>query len=210
LEDTYIKLLYHPELKNPVAVAGLPGLGDVGKLTISILIKSENAKHFADLYSPYFPDFVFVDEGVCRLPRYEFWESVSSTPNLVALTGDFQPSLDDPLAHYILCDKIISFFKDMGCKTIVTIGGYRVSPYASRGVKIVSNSKKLSEALLKEGAEAYQGRIVGAAGLFLGMSRLRGMRGICILAPTHGMFADETAASIAFNFLKRVLFHAKI
>lgn len=201
----YIKLLYEPRLKDPIAVVGLPGLGDVGKLAVNMLIKTENAKRFAELYSPHFPDFVVLEEGVCRLPRYEFWESSSSNPNIIALTGDFQPSLDDPVPHNIICDRVLSFFKERECKFLITLGGFRTSPFAPRSVRIAFTMKKLPDEVLREGADLYRGKIVGGTGLLLAMTRLHGLEGMCILAPTHGMFPDQSAASLSFDFLKRIL-----
>jgi hypothetical protein len=207
LEDTYIKVSHVPSLKNPVAIIGLPGLGDVGKLAARTLVGSEDARLFAELYSPHFPDFVLVEKGVCRLPRYEFWELSSLNPNAIVLTGDFQPSLDDPVAHNVISDKALSFLKEKGCNLVITIGGFRPSPKRAEGVRVAFTFRQIPDLLTREGASIYRGRIVGAAGLILGMSRLHGMEGLCILAPTQGLSPDEGAASLVLNFLKRVLPH---
>jgi proteasome assembly chaperone (PAC2) family protein len=55
MKETYIKELTQVQLKNPILIEGLPGLGLVGKIAIRYLIKQLKAQRFAYLYSPHFP-----------------------------------------------------------------------------------------------------------------------------------------------------------
>ncbi|MEM2539346.1 MAG: PAC2 family protein, partial [Candidatus Bathyarchaeia archaeon] len=48
------------ELKNPILIEGLPGLGMVGKIAVKYLIKQLKARKFAELYSPHFAYYVLV------------------------------------------------------------------------------------------------------------------------------------------------------
>ncbi|MBA7594119.1 hypothetical protein ES703_01057 [subsurface metagenome] len=49
------------------------------------------------------------------------------------------------------------------------------------------------------------GPIIGAAGLLLGLGRLRGMQGACLLGETHGMVVDHRAAQAVLEVLLGVL-----
>ena len=55
MEKTTIKEVTEIELKNPILVEGLPGLGMVGRITTRYLAKQLKAKKLAKLYSPHFP-----------------------------------------------------------------------------------------------------------------------------------------------------------
>jgi hypothetical protein len=49
------------------------------------------------------------------------------------------------------------------------------------------------------------GPIIGAAGLLLGLGRLRGLRGICLLGETHGIVVDHRAAQAVLEVLTEIL-----
>ncbi|HJJ63954.1 MAG TPA: PAC2 family protein, partial [Methanocorpusculum sp.] len=66
-----------------VAVAGLPGVGHVGKLVVDHLIRSLNAVKVAEITSTHFPPQMYLSEdGVLRFPRNEifFAEAAEGRP----------------------------------------------------------------------------------------------------------------------------------
>lgn len=205
MDEPYFRYLSRPKLEAPVFVEGLPGFGDVGKIVARLLIESSGAELFAELYSPFFPDYVIVGkDGICRPPRYEFYASSTEKPHSVVLTGDAQPS-EDVVAHYELCDKVMDFIEEHGCKFVVTIGGMP-TPRPEKKVYVAATSSKLASEIMKKGAAIYGGgRIVGATGLLLGFAKKRGLDGICLLGPTSGLRPDREAALSVFKFLKKVL-----
>ena len=69
-----MRTLSTPTLENPIFVQGLPGFGNVGRIAAHLLIKFFDAKPFAELYSPSFPDYVAItSKGIAHLPRYDFY-----------------------------------------------------------------------------------------------------------------------------------------
>ena len=50
-----------PKLNNPVLIEGLPGIGNVGKLTVEHIIDSVKAVKFAELHCKDFPPQVFIN-----------------------------------------------------------------------------------------------------------------------------------------------------
>ena len=206
MDKPELRLLFKPELKSPVFVEGLPGLGEVGKLASELLIKFTNAKLFAELYSPYFLDYIVIDDdGICRLPRYQFYMCSNCNPNLVILTGDLQPSPEEMVGHYDLASVILDYLEKINCKRVVTLGGYPTQTQGIGGIYVAATSGELAASLAKQGALIYRGRIVGAAGLMLGLAKLRKMDGICILGATQGIFPDRYTAMAVFKFLTRML-----
>ncbi|NWG11889.1 PAC2 family protein, partial [Candidatus Bathyarchaeota archaeon] len=53
MKETFIKELTKTDLNNPIMIAGLPGLGLVGKIGIRYLVRRLKAEKLAYLYSPH-------------------------------------------------------------------------------------------------------------------------------------------------------------
>ncbi len=204
MDEPYVRVRFRPKLNDPVLITGLPGLGNVGKIVAHLLIEFSGAQLFAELYSPSFPDFVFIDgDGVCRPPRYEFYASQMGR-DLIILTGDFQPSLDDVPAHYEVCGKVLDFVSSLGCKFIVTIGGAPTA-HPLREIYVAATSQDVALEYMEKGAVIYgNGKIMGASGLLLGLAKRRGIRGVCLLGSTTGVPADREAAFNVFRFLTKI------
>jgi hypothetical protein len=49
------------------------------------------------------------------------------------------------------------------------------------------------------------GGLIGASGLFLGLGRLVGMEGVCLMGETSGYFVDPRSAEAVLKVLARVL-----
>ncbi len=206
MDKPYFRRLFRPELESPVFVEGLPGFGSVGKIAARLLIEFTRAKPFAELYSPSFPDYVIVSaDGICRPPRYGFYSSLMGKSHFIILTGDVQPSLDDVVVHYQLCDEILNFVEQYGCKFIVTMGGLPM-PRPAGEVYVAATSQKLASEIVEKGAVLYGGgKIMGATGLLLGLAKSRGWEGVCLLGATTGIKADRGAALSVFKFLMKML-----
>ncbi len=206
MDKPYLCQLFEPHLKEPLFVEGLPGLGNIGSIAANHLIESTNAKFFAELYAPYFPDYVIVNkDGSCRPPRYQFYAAKTEKNHYIILTGDSQPSLEDSLAHYDLCDEILNFVEKHGCRFIVTMGGVS-TPKPGGEVYIAATSEKLVQKYLEKGVRIYgEGRIIGATGLLLGLAKKRGWKGICLLGATAGFGAERGVAFALYKVLREIL-----
>ena len=49
-----------PQLKNPILVEGLPGIGNVGKVAVDFMVDELKAKKIAEFSSYTFPHSVFI------------------------------------------------------------------------------------------------------------------------------------------------------
>ena len=206
MEKPYFREIFRPELDNPVFVQGLPGFGNVGRIAAHLLIKFCEAKLFAEMYSPSFPDYVSISsKGIAHLPRYEFYSAPMDKNNLVIMTGETQPSFDDVLAHYQVCDEIVDFVEKLGCHFIVTMGGVPLTEEKAQ-VYIAATSSKLATEFMEKGSVIYsKGRIVGGTGLTLALAKERGFDGVCLLGATTGFKADRGAGFQVFKFLMKAL-----
>jgi len=205
LDKPVFRFLSKPALENPVLVEGLSGFGNVGRLAARLLIEFTRADVFAELYSPSFPDYVVVEkDGVCRPPHYEFSTATFGKTQFLIFTGDTQPSREDVVAHYTLCDEILNFAEQFGCRFLATMGGVP-TPRPAGEVYVAATSQALAVETMEKGAVLYgAGRIVGAAGLMLGLAKERGWDGVCLLGATTGLKADKGAAFNVFKFLMRL------
>jgi len=206
MDKPYLREMFKPALENPVFVQGLPGFGNVGRIAAHLLIKFCEAKPFAELYSPSFPDYVSVSsKGICQLPRYEFYSAPMKKNNLVIMTGETQPSFDDVVAHYHVCSEIVDFAERLGCHFIVTMGGVPITEDKTQ-VYVAATSPRIATEFMEKGAVIYsKGRIVGGTGLTVALAKERKLEGACLLGTTTGFKADRGAGFLVFKFLMKVL-----
>ena len=206
MDKPYLREMSKPTLENPIFVQGLPGFGNVGRIAAHLLIKFCEAKLFAELYSPSFPDYVSISsKGTAYLPRYEFFSAPIEKNNFIIMTGETQPSFDDVVAHYDVCSEILDFAEKLGCHFVVTMGGVPITEDKNK-VYVAATSARLAKEFMEKGANIYsKGRIVGGTGLTLSLAKERGLEGVCLLGPTTGFKADRGAGFLVFKFLMKAL-----
>lgn len=205
MKKTYIQMLSQPKLVDPTLVVGLPSIGDIGRMAAKLFQEFLKAEPFAELYSPILPDYVFIDKkGVCHPPKYEFYVSTKS-PNLIILTGDSQPALEDIPAYYELCSDILDFVLDLGCKSIITMDGAPTTQ-PTKEIYVAATNKDFAKEYAAKGAVAYnRRRIIGISGLLLGLAKKRGLEGVCLLGSTSGFKADRETAFRVYRFLRKAV-----
>ncbi len=212
MEEVIISYLQKPDIKNPILLEGLPGVGNVGKLAAEHLIDELHAEKFADLYSKHFPPQVLVgDNGVVKLVNNEFHfvkTSNKKRDDLIILVGDYQGMT--PEGQYELASKVLELAKEFGVKKIFTLGGYgmgKVVEYPR--VLGATTDEELVEEMKKYGITFPKGEpgsgIVGASGLLLGLGKLMGIQSICLMGETSGYFADPKAAQAVLEVLTKII-----
>lgn len=208
MKETFVKELAKVELKNPIMIEGLPGLGLVGKIAARYLIKQLKAQKLAYLYSPHFPYFVLVSKkGSVRLLRgtFYFWKNEKGENDLIIFTGDSQAQTIE--GQYEISNKILDFAQQHGVKLVITIGGYRVEAKDKPKVIAAATSQSLlNRALQADAVISPMGSpIVGTAGLILGLAPFRKIDAICLLGETRGYLPDPKAAKSVLEVLLKIL-----
>jgi proteasome assembly chaperone (PAC2) family protein len=206
MDKPYLHMFSNPVLENPIFVQGLPGFGNVGRIAAHLLVKFFDAKPFAELYSPTFPDYISITpKGVAYLPKLDFYYAPMEKNNLIIMSGEIQPSFDDVLAHYALCEEILNFAESLSCKFIVTMGGVPITEDKTE-VFVAATSNRLATEFMEKGAIIYsKGKIVGGTGLTLALAKERNLDGVCLLGTTLGFKADREAGFLVFKFLMKTL-----
>lgn len=206
MDKPYLRKLSNPTLVDPIFVQGLPGFGNVGRIAAHLLIKFCDAKPFAELYSPTFPDYISVtSKGIAHLPRYEFYYAPMDKNNLVIMTGEIQPSFDDVVAHHDVCGAVLDFVEEIGCKFVVTMGGVPITEDKTQVFIAATNPRLATEFMEKGGVIYSKGRIVGGTGLTLALAKERRLDGVSLLGTTMGFKADKDAGFLVFKFLMKAL-----
>ena len=208
MKTTVIKELKKVDLKNPVLIEGLPGLGLVGKIVIRYMVKQLKAERFAYLYSPHFPYFVLVSKkGSVRLLRgtFYFWKNNSGKNDLIFLTGDSQAQTIE--GQYEISESILNFAKQYNVKTIVTLGGYRMeSKEKPKVIAASTNQDLLNKAIKAKASLSPLGSpIVGTAGLILGLAHFKKIEALCLLGETRGYLPDPKSAESVLEVLGAML-----
>lgn len=199
-----------PKLKNPILVEGLPGVGHVGKLVAEHLVEELGAEKIMEIYSPHFPPQVLVEQdGTTRLVRNELYAYKSKGKHdLLLLVGDHQSGTNE--GHYELCGAFLDIAEEFKVSRIYALGGYGVGQLVETETVLgAANSIKLVRELEKYGVEFRAneppGGIVGASGLLLGLSELRGIEAACLMGVTSGYLVDPKSAQAVLKVLCKIL-----
>lgn len=200
-----------PELKNPILIEGLPGIGNVGKAVADYLADVLGAEPFITVYSKHFPPQAMLDEEcVVRLASNDLWyvKDVGGH-DLVFLLGDCQGLTPD--GQYEVCREMMDdIFMDLGLSRIYTLGGYGTGVIVDkpRVLGAVSDPGMKAE-LEAAGVEFSVGEpgagIVGASGLLLGFARIAGIEAACLMGETSGHYVDHKSALAVLKVLEKLI-----
>ena len=199
------------QLKDAILLEGLPGVGNVGKLAATHLIEELKAKKCMEIYSSHFPPQVLIDDdGIVNLVNNElyYYNGSGKTRDLLFLVGEYQGM--DSSGQYDLCTQLVDLVKQMGVTTIYTLGGYGLGKLVPEPRVLGAATSEEVVALFKSaGVEFIEGEpgagIVGASGLLLGLGKLQGIHGGCLMGETSGYMVDPKSASVVLQSLQKLL-----
>jgi uncharacterized protein (TIGR00162 family) len=210
--DVDIVMEERPELKDPIFIEGLPGVGNVGKLAAEHLLEEVGAKRFAVVFSKYFPPQVLVeDDGTIKLVRNELYyykREGGKGPDVILLVGDYQGLT--PEGQYELSSQIVEMCVEFGVKRIYTLGGFGVGKMVDEPrVLGAATTSELVDEMKANGVIFSRGEpgsgIVGASGLLLGLGHNKGIGAVCLMGETSGYFIDPSAARKLLVILSKLL-----
>ncbi|MFH1590625.1 MAG: PAC2 family protein [archaeon] len=214
-----------PLLKNPVFIEGLPGIGNVGKLTAEFLIAETKAKPLVDFLSPSLPHSVFVNEhNLVQLPSIRLFckRSKDNKRDLLILVGDVQPATEE--SAYSFCGTLLDLLNTFGCTQVVTLGGIGLGSAPQHPKVYCTGADKESVDSFVKGTKLQTslyglvGPIIGITGLLVGLAAERKMSAVALLAETLGhplfigvrgaqeqlkVLAKKFSITLDFNRVKR-------
>ena len=206
-----VQVYEKPALTDPILIEGLPGIGFVANIAALHLIQELKAKLFAEIHSSFFQDLAITAEnGKSHFPINELYyhKGRDGERDLIILYGNTQALTT--VGQYELCGRILDVAEELGCGYIMTLGGLkREAKVEKPKLYCAASDRETLQDVLDLGAKIIGGRIFGVAGLLIGLSRLRGMRGFCLLAETPGLYPDAVAAREVLKAVCRML-HLKV
>ena len=128
-----------------------------------------------------------------------------SSKDLILLTGDSQPVV--PGAEYLLSEQILDLITKFKISNIYSLASYVTGTF-------VNDPKIYGTATNPEMVKSFRsfnistldnGNITGMNGLILGLGKLRGIEGICLLGETSGYVIDAKASKNLLEILNNVL-----
>jgi hypothetical protein len=211
MAEFVLRKMREPKVENPVLVEGLPGIGHVSRIAAKQLATELEAKKFATLYSDTFPPQVLIKKsGMIQEMKNEFyyWTSGdSSKRDIIFAIGNTQSST--PEGQYALSQKLLDIAVDYGVDMIYTLGGLGVGRLVERPKvygavthkRFISELEKLKVLVRRDG----MGQIIGVSGLLLGLAKVRGMKGICLMGETSGYYLDPNSSKAVLKPLTKLL-----
>jgi uncharacterized protein len=194
-----------PDAKFPILICGFPGSGYVGKLAVDHLIHELSATHFADIYSNTFPPQVLIKpEGTVDLIKnamFYYESSTSPSLNMMFLTGDSQPS--NPDAEFLLAEQILEIAAKFSVVHIYALAAYITGVFVQKPRIFCTATDTDTLGNLNSGNISVMdgGAITGMNGLIIGLAKLKGMRGTCLLGETSGYVVDAKASKAILEVL---------
>ena len=185
-----IKQFEKPNLSKPILIEGLPGIGNVGKITADFIIDDIKAKKFIEIYSKHFPNSVFVnEENLVNLPSISMYYKKTKKQDYIFLAGDIQPLNEN--ACYDLCTLILDILKQYNGKEVITIGGIGMPKIPKNPlVYCTANDKNIIKKYknkdLNDKIFGTVGPIMGVTGLLIGLAKNNKIPAIALLAQTFG------------------------
>jgi len=207
--DFVVDIKVKPKLKEAVIVEGLPGIGQVGEIGVKHLVKQLDAKKLGSLYSYSFPPQVIIKkDGVIEMMENEFYYYLKGAgKGIIFITGNTQSSTTR--GQYLLCEQMLNITEEFNVKRIYTLGGFGIGiiPEKPRVYAAVT-SPDLIPHIKEHGAIAERGgtgNIIGASGILLGLGKLRGIEGVCLMGETSGFYPDPKSAKAVLTVLINML-----
>lgn len=185
-----IKKIKNLQLSNPIFIEGLPGIGNVGKIAIDILVEEIKGQKVYELFSHQLPNSVFVNEkNMVELPKIEIFYKKIKNKDFLFLTGDSQPVTEE--SSYEFAETILNLVQRFRVREIITLGGIGLNEIPKNPkVYCTGNSRELMNDFKKFNARTNVygviGPIVGISGLLLGLSQRRNIKAVSLLSETYG------------------------
>ncbi len=177
---------------------------------IDINKTSKNKKEIKDISKPE----VQLNQSINGLPQspdssLQSTAAAASYPlsskDLILLTGDSQPVV--PGSEYVLSEQILDLITKFKISNIYSLASYVTGTF-------VNDPKIYGTATNPELVKSFRafnistldnGNITGMNGLILGLGKLRGIEGICLLGETSGYVIDAKASKNLLEILNNVL-----
>ena len=202
------------QLKDTILLVGLPGIGLVGKIAVDYLSKQVKPEKIAEVLSDSFPPSIHTKDSKIFLIKDEIFYFNFKGKDFLILSGPVQPTLDFKVGssheHYEFAETLISFFKGIGVTEVITMAGLNVGDNRLNkkpDVIVAGTDDEILNVWKKVGAkeDKKEGLISGAAGLLVGIAKLHGIKGACLMGETNPqlVYGDQGSAKQVIELVSK-------
>ena len=197
-----IKFSKQPELTKPDLIVGWPGIGNVGITAISTLCQGVEAEEFAQIepWDFFYPKRVIIEDSELKameFPSNIFYFHKGGDRDLIFFIGEEQPTEGDSAyakgeQAYRMANLVLDLGQQYGCRRVYTSGAavavihHTTAPRvwaAPNTEKLIPEVRGYPSTLLMGDAtgQSSHGIITGLNGVLLGVAKMRGLAGICLM-----------------------------
>ncbi|NWG37148.1 proteasome assembly chaperone family protein [Nitrososphaera sp.] len=210
MPEPEIRFIHTGEMPKPKTaphlVCGFPGSGFVGKLAVDHLIEELKATRLVDIYSSSFPPQVLIGaDGTAELMKNSIFWWEGDDASLLLLTGDTQPQ--NPDSEYALASQILDFAGNLGMKQVFTLAAYITGVFVEkpRVFGTATDTETVAGFANNNVSAMDSGSITGMNGLVIGIAKMRGLKGTCLLGETSGYVVDAKASKAVLEVLLKLI-----
>jgi proteasome assembly chaperone (PAC2) family protein len=197
-----LRFYQEPQLKNPILVAGWPGIGNIGIIAVDTLRGILEAEEFAEIepWDFFYPKRVLIKNGVLEyleFPSSKFYFKRASEEDIIFFIGEEQPTeggrvYAEGKKAYRMANLVLNVAEKFKCRRIYTSGAAVALTHHSTKPRVwaVPNSERLIPEIRGYGntvlmsdieGRGGHGNITGLNGLLLGVAKKRGYDAICLM-----------------------------
>jgi len=203
------------KVENALCIQGMPGIANVGKTVINVMLKQNDAERISQIYFSDFPSHVSVDEsGKVNALKSEiyFYYDEALRRDIFLLTGDAQPTSN--VGMNVLSKYIAKTLHEMNVKIIIALGAMPVEKLNDKPRIFVTAT---SNTLLKEYGKLPNVEVL-RSGIIIGMngivpclaSNLFNIDGMILLSETLSVLQKDLRASQALARILKEKLNLKI
>ncbi len=213
---TQVFLLEKPPVKNGLVFIGLPGIGLVGKIVVDYLVKELKPKKIADIHSDSFPPAIITRSGMVEMFKDHIYYLNYKKKAYYFVAGPVIPNWDQGQGtvadQHDFSRTLVAAFKELNISEICTIAGLNVGEQRMKitpHVIVSATEKSVLEKWKKKGAkvDTTEGTIWGHAGLLLGIGKMQGISGACLMGETSArlVYGDPGASKVVLDLLNKAI-----
>jgi uncharacterized protein len=196
---------------NPIAIVGFPGIGLVGSILTSFVIRELGMEAVAAITCPDFPPYTLIQNGKPYPPVRVYGckrESASEDlGDLIIVTSEITLK---PEQYYALNATLMGLFKEMGIASVIALEGI---PQFNEDMSIFAcGTTEASKERIKElGLRVLDdGLVRGLTGVMLYEAFYSGMDVIAMLCPANPALPDPRSAARILEPLSKIVPELKI
>lgn len=209
--STQVFLLEKPAEKEGLVFVGLPGIGLVGKIVVDYLVKELKPKKIGEILSDSFPPAVITKGGIAELFKDHIYYLNHKGKAYYFVSGPVIPNWDQGgtiADQYDFSRTLIAAFKELKITQVCTIAGLNIGEERMKSTPHViasATDKATLEIWKKLGVKPSEteGTIWGHAGLLLGIGKMQGIPGVCLMGETSArlVYGDPGASKVVLDLL---------